>query len=174
MGVPIEEIPKFSDPKHWLMYFSPKAIVDLKKFGISVDWRRSFITTDDNQYYDKFIRWQFNRLKEKNLLTFQKRFSIFSTIDNQPCADHDRSKGEGVVPQEYFLVKLKVVKFPKALSELEGKFDVFFAACTLRPETMYGQTNCWILPTGTYGVYQINEKEAFVMTERSARSIYYL
>jgi len=33
------------------------------KFGTGVDWRRSFITTSINPYYDSFIRWQFNTLK---------------------------------------------------------------------------------------------------------------
>jgi len=70
-----------------------------------------------------------------------------------------------------FLIKLEVKKFPKVLSEVENKFKVFFGACTLRPETMYGQTNCWILPNGTYGVYQINEKEAFILTERAAKNL---
>jgi len=30
-------------------------------------------------------------------------------------------------------------------SALAGK-DVYLIAATLRPETMYGQTNCWIHP----------------------------
>jgi len=84
-----------------------------------------------------------------------------------------RSKGEGVLPQESYMVKLKVLEFAHVLKELEGKFDVFFGACTLRPETMYGQTNCYILPIGSYGVYQINNTDAFVITERSARNLSY-
>ena len=28
-----------------------------------VDWRRSFITTDANPFYDSFVRWQFLTLK---------------------------------------------------------------------------------------------------------------
>lgn len=27
--------------------------------GCGIDWRRSFITTDMNPYYDSFVRWQF-------------------------------------------------------------------------------------------------------------------
>ena len=38
------------------------------------------------------------------------RFTIFSPKDGQPCMDHDRSTGEGVGPQEYTLIKLKVLK----------------------------------------------------------------
>lgn len=28
--------------------------------------------------------------------------------------------------------------------------NVYLVAATLRPETMYGQTNCYLLPTGEY------------------------
>lgn len=38
-----------------------------------VDWRRSFLTTDVNPYYDSFVRWQFIRLKERNKPMFGKR-----------------------------------------------------------------------------------------------------
>lgn len=86
---------------------------DLKYFGAPVDWRRSFITTDINPYYDSFIKWQFNILKQKNYISFGKRPSIFSVKDKQMCADHDRSEGEGVGPQEYTLIKLQVLDFPK-------------------------------------------------------------
>ena len=40
------------------------------------------------------------------------------------------------------------------LAALEGK-DVFLAPATLRPETMYGQTNCFVLPEGDYGAYEV-------------------
>lgn len=84
--------------------------------------------------------------------------------------DHDRAKGETVLPQEYTLIKMEVLSpFPPGLASLEGK-KVYFAAATLRPETMYGQTNCWILPTGEYGAFQINEDEIFVMSARAARN----
>ena len=89
---------KFTDPLHWLHYFPPKAMEVLKDFGIYTDWRRSFITTDLNPFYDSFITWQFNILKQKEKLRYGKRHTIFSEIDNQPCADHDRAKGEGVGP----------------------------------------------------------------------------
>jgi hypothetical protein len=39
-----------------------------------------------------------------------KRYAVFSPLDRQPCADHDRASGEGVGPQEYTLIKLKVLE----------------------------------------------------------------
>ena len=38
-----------------------------------VDWRRSFITTDVNPFYDSFVRWQFITLKERKKIKFGKR-----------------------------------------------------------------------------------------------------
>ena len=55
------------------------------------------------------------------------------------CADHDRSEGEGVGPQEYTLIKMQVQSFRK--EELQKQFEgkkVFLVAATLRPETMFG------------------------------------
>ena len=93
MGVPLDEIHKFADSKYWLYYFPPKAIDDLNNMGLHVDWRRSFITTDINPYYDSFIRWQFNKLRALDPLKIQfgERFTIFSPLDGQACMDHDRS-----------------------------------------------------------------------------------
>jgi leucyl-tRNA synthetase len=108
-----------------------------------VDWRRSFITTDVNPYYDSFIRWQFNHLYKRNRIQFGKRYCIFSPKDDQPCMDHDRATGEGVPPQEYTLVKLKMEEpYPDSISQLvkAGKIkkneDIHLVPATLRPETM--------------------------------------
>ena len=118
----------------------------LQSMGLHVDWRRTFITTDVNPYYDAFVRWQFVRLKEREKVKFGKRYTVFSPRDGQPCMDHDRSSGEGVGPQEYTLVKMAVREpYPEALKAVSGS-KVYLVAATLRPETMYGQTNCWVQP----------------------------
>lgn len=46
-------------------------------------------------------------------------------------------------------------------------------AATLRPETMYGQTNFWILPKGDYGAYKGLNDEIYIMSERSALNLAY-
>ena len=169
-----EEIPKFVDPEYWLKYFPPYGKEDLKVFGAGVDWRRSFVTTSFNPYYDNFISWQFRHLKEKGYLKFGKRPTIYSPLDGQACADHDRRSGEGVNPQEYTLIKLEIAgDYPEAFKHLQGEVKVSLAAATLRPETMYGQTNCFVLPSGDYGVYRISDTEAFVCSERSAKNMCY-
>lgn len=54
---------------------------------------------------------------------------------------------------------------------LQGRGPVFLMAATLRPETMAGQTNCWVLPEGEYGAYLGLNEEIYVMTARSARNL---
>lgn len=42
--------------------------------GAKIDWRRTFITTDKNPYYDAFVRWQFEKLKKMGKVQFGKRY----------------------------------------------------------------------------------------------------
>nr|XP_004611285.1 unnamed protein product [Sorex araneus] len=171
LGLSDEEIVKFSEAEHWLDYFPPLAIQDLKRMGLKVDWRRSFITTDVNPYYDSFVRWQFLTLRERNKIKFGKRYTIYSPKDGQPCMDHDRQTGEGVGPQEYSLIKLKVLEpYPSKLSGLKGK-NIFLVAATLRPETMFGQTNCWVHPDIKYIGFETASGDIFICTQRAARNM---
>lgn len=172
LGLSDSEIAKFSEELYWLEYFPPKAIHDMKALGAHIDWRRSFMTTDANPFYDSFVRWQFLRLKELDKVKFGKRYTIYSPRDGQPCMDHDRASGEGVGPQEYTLIKMKLLELPPKLSQLTG-LKVFFVAATLRPETMYGQTNCWIHPTIDYIAFRNNINEVFICTKRAATNMAY-
>ncbi|EDR29663.1 leucyl-tRNA synthetase, cytoplasmic, putative [Entamoeba dispar SAW760] len=174
-GIPESEIPKFVDPLHWLQYFPPLGVEDLKLMGVAVDWRRSFITTDHNPYFDSFIRWQFLKLKEMGKIQFGKRYTIYSPLDGQPCADHDRASGEGVIPQEYVAIKMKVIESKSELINKlmkEGK-SIFLIAGTLRPETMYGQTNCWIHPDINYKLFEMKNGEIAVCTQRCGNNLVY-
>ena len=109
--------------------------------GNRIDWRRSFLTTDINPYYDAFVRWQMNKLHGLGKIKFGERYTIYSPKDGQPCMDHDRSDGEGVGPQEYVAIKMEVVEWsPAAKAAIEGKVGgrtVYMVPATLRPETMY-------------------------------------
>jgi leucyl-tRNA synthetase len=62
--------------------------------------------------------------------------------------------------------------FPESLKEFADK-KVFLLAATLRPETMYGQTNCFVLPDGQYGVYEMATGEYFIVSQRAARGLAY-
>ncbi|KIJ34886.1 hypothetical protein M422DRAFT_262845 [Sphaerobolus stellatus SS14] len=175
IGVPREEIKKFADPAYWLEYFPPIAQQDHKAIGNRIDWRRSFITTDANPYYDSFVRWQVNKLFKQQKIKFGERYTIYSPKDGQPCMDHDRSDGEALGPQEYTGVKMEVVEWSKPAKEILGdKLNgkrVFLVAATLRPETMYGQTNCFVGPALKYGFFAVNDTDVYICTYRAARNM---
>lgn len=173
LGIKNEEIHKFADADHWLEHFPPLCKQDLNDFGARIDWRRSMVTTDANPYYDSFVRWQMNRLKDLNKIQYGVRYTIYSPKDGQPCMDHDRTEGEGVAPQDYTAVKLKVKDWaPKAAEIIKEKLprdaSVYFVPATLRPETMYGQTCCFVGPKIKYGIFKASDSEYYVVTKRAA------
>ncbi|KAK5174951.1 cytosolic leucyl tRNA synthetase [Saxophila tyrrhenica] len=177
IGIPIEEIHRFSDPQYWLEYFPPLWKRDLNDLGCRVDWRRSMVTTDANPYYDAFVRWQMNRLKEMGKIRFGKRYTVYSPKDGQACMDHDRQTGEGIGVQEYTAMKLRVMEWPEeAKKKMDGKIpedgNVHFVPATLRPETMYGQNSCFVGPSLTYGIYEVVKgKEYYFISDRAARNM---
>jgi len=143
MGIPSKEVSKFSDPVYWTKVFPKAAEEDFRKLGASVDWRRSFITTYLNPQYDKFIAWQFNTLRKKGYIDKGKHPVVWCPKDNMAVGDHDRVEGEGETPQEYTLLKFKFD-------------DSYLVAATLRPETIYGETNFWVNPSIEYAKAKVN------------------
>ncbi|CAA9989102.1 leucine--tRNA ligase, putative [Plasmodium knowlesi strain H] len=173
MDISDEEIHHFQKPQYWCYYFSSKAKEHLSSLGLFCDWRRSFITTNMNPYYDKFVNWHFNSLYKKNLIYYGSRITIFSRVNNQACADHERSEGEGVKCQEFTLIKIYVHDYKefyeiylrnKKLNEKdslknENVNENFFSqkkiillASTLKPETAYGQNYTFVNPGEYYYV----------------------
>lgn len=132
--------------------------------GNRIDWRRTFLTTDINPYYDSFVRWQMNKLYGLGKIKFGERYTVYSPKDGQPCMDHDRSDGEGVGPQEYVAIKMRVVEWsPAAKALVEGKVGgrtVYLVPATLRPETMYDLPRLFLVFAFTNAV-QVRSDELF-------------
>lgn len=137
-GVPENELPKFTDPLHWIEYFVPGYRSDWQSLGLSIDWRREFITTDLNPHYDSFIKWQFRKLKEKGYVQKGKHPVVWCPKEQASVSDHGRIKGEGETAQEFTLIHF-------ALSSGEN-----VPVATLRPETIDGVTNLWVNPNLEY------------------------
>ncbi|KIW01134.1 leucine-tRNA ligase [Verruconis gallopava] len=178
MGVPIDEIHKFADSVEWVKHFPQLWRRDMTALGCSIDWRRQFCTTDLNPYYNSFVEWQMRKLKASNLIQFGKRYTVYSPKDGQACLDHDRSQGEGVNPQEYLALKCQVAEWSEtAKAVVEDKLPqdakVYLVAATLRPETMYGQSNLFVSPQITYGIFKGKNEEYYLITKRAARNMAY-
>src|SRR3989338_2587508 len=101
MGIPESELPKFEDPKYWITFFAPAFRKDFLEMGISTDWRREYITTSLNPAYDAFIRWQFNKLRERDYVVKGSFPVVWCPKDNHPVGDHERVQGEGETPKDF-------------------------------------------------------------------------
>ena len=162
-GCPDGEIEKLKDPMEVVRFFNTVYINDYwKRFGFLADYRR--FTTTTNPDYNRFIDWQFRKLKEKNLLVQKPYFATFC-VNCGPIAvdasETDISKGGNAEQQEFTLLKFKF--------GMEGDFII---AATLRPETVYGQTNLWVDPNITYAKVKIGN-EVWIASKECAEKLKY-
>ncbi|KTG34861.1 hypothetical protein cypCar_00022675, partial [Cyprinus carpio] len=165
LGLRDDEIVKFAEAEHWLEYFPPLAVEDLKKMGLKVVKVHLNIWNPAHCFV-------FFHLEQHDLryipFTLPKMVSPAWTM-----TDRQERWALGVGPQEYTLIKMKIVEpYPAKLSGLKGK-KIFLVAATLRPETMFGQTNCWIRPDMKYIIFETASGELFISTQRSARNMSY-
>lgn len=69
-------------------------------------------------------------------------------------------------------MKVSKAKLPEKLKNI--KTEIFMVAATLRPETMYGQTNCWLHPDIKYIAFETTKNgEVWICTRRAARNMSY-
>ena len=149
--VPADELEKFTDPNYIVEYFSSEYHDVMTRMGYAIDWRREFKTLDP--HYQKFIEWQFRKLREKGLVRIGEHPVKYCPECENPVGDHDLLEGEGVGINE-----LTMVKF-----ELDGDYLV---AATFRPETLYGATNLWLNPDSEYVKVKV-ENENWIIAKNA-------
>ncbi|MBD3319107.1 leucine--tRNA ligase [Candidatus Woesearchaeota archaeon] len=130
-------IKTFEDPQAIVDFFVPKMIAEFSTLGLGVDWRRSF--TSGDVIHQRMVEWLFHKYKDKGYLVQGKHPVLFSKSLNNAVGEDDIKDGDTdpVEKQEFTLIKFAYE-------------DGFIVAATLRPETMFGQTNMWINPKITY------------------------
>ncbi len=154
MGIGSKLIPKFADPEFWCEYFPKETLKDAKSMGFAIDERYAFKTTHLNPPYDRFITWQFNKLKEKGLVKKGKHPVVWCPKDNVPVGDHDRAEGEGETPKDFIWVKFRL-----------KDSDMILMAGTTRPDALLGQTNLWLNPEAAYTIIKVGNEKWIVGTE---------
>ncbi len=157
--VPLDVLLTLTTPEKIVEYFSNEALKALKDIGYSIDWRRVFTTTDEE--YQKFIEWQYWKLKEKNLVVKGSHPVRYCPNDQNPVEDHDLLMGE-----EATIVDFTVIKF-----YMENGEKIIFPCATLRPETVFGVTNIWIKPT-KYVLAKVDDEIWFVSREAYEKLTY--
>lgn len=149
--VPDEELNRFTDPHYIVEYFSSEYRDVMTRLGYSIDWRREFKTLDP--HYQKFISWQFRKLKEKGLVRIGAHPVKYCPECQNPVGDHDLLDGEGVGINELTLVKFHFG-------------DSYLVAATFRPETLFGATNIWLNPEEEYIKVKYQDEE-WIISKKS-------
>lgn len=136
-----------------------------KMAGFSLNYDTRVATIDE--HYNKFIQWQFRKLKEKGYL-IQKDYRIaWCPKEEQPvnldAAEADIKEWKGARIKDYTTIKFGG--------------DLKFMASTLRPETVFGVTNLWINPEADYveakvdGENQIISKSTVIKLRHLQKSV---
>jgi len=157
-NVPDEAIKTFVEPIKIANYFHQEIKEGMIEMGYSIDWRREFTTIDPA--YQKFIEWQINTLKEKNLIIQGSHPVGWCPKDQNPVSQHDTMGDVEPDFTEYILIKFS--------------FDGYIIpTATLRPETLFGVTNLWVNPKTSYKKISV-DGEKWIVSAECARKLEFL
>ena len=157
--VPDDAIKTFVEPIKIADYFHEEIKSGMIEMGYSIDWRREFTTIDP--VYQKFIEWQINMLKEKNLIIQGSHPVGWCPKDQNPVSQHDTLGDVEPDFTEYILIKFKFN-------------DYYIPTATLRPETIFGVTNLWVNPETEYKMITIDDDEKWIVSEECALKLEFL
>lgn len=152
-------INSFEEPQNVADFFANVINKDFKSLGFSIDWRRSFTTGDKD--YNKFIEWQFTRLRDKNLIK-KGQHPVQYCLNCKNAVGEDDIKDGDILSTG--IQTFTAIKFPFE--------DGFLVAATLRPETIFGLTNLWVNPEKDYVKAKVNNEIWYVSKEASRKLSY--
>ncbi|MGM0371922.1 MAG: leucine--tRNA ligase [Halobacteriota archaeon] len=149
-NVPEDELESLETPMGFARYFIENHYkTNMQSLGLSIDWRREFTTNDER--YSKFITWQYETLRDRGRLEKGLHPVKYCTEEENPVTTHDILEGEEAEFQEYTLIKF-------------GHDGATIPMATLRPETVRGVTNAYILPEGQYVEATVDGEDWIVST----------
>jgi len=155
-------IKTLADPEAVVAYFGNVYVEDYwKKFGFLIDYSRIMSTISKG--YNKFIQWQFYKLKEKDLLIQKPHFAPFCPNCGPVAVDKsetDISKGGASEILEFTAIKFQM------------KDGTILPAATLRPETIFGVTNMWVNPNVEYVKVAVDD-ETWICSQEAAEKFLY-
>ncbi len=154
-GVPREDIEKLKTPLGMARYFHKEFKEALTMLGISIDWRREFVSIDPE--FSSFIRWQFETLRKKGYIEQGTHPVGWCPAHNMPVGMHD-TKGD---------VEPEITEFTLIFFETSFNNDkIVLPTATLRPETVFGVTNIWVNPETEYIVAELDSVK-LVLSKRA-------
>ena len=129
-----ELIKTFVEPENIAKFFSGTIEGSLDSIGAGIDWSRQFTTGEP--MYNKFIEWQYSKLKDAGLLVQGKYPILYSADDENAVGEDDIKDGDidKVSVQNMVGIKFSVI----------GEEKTFVLCATLRPDALFCAQNLWI------------------------------
>ncbi len=152
-------VKSFEDPWKIVEFFIPKMKDEYSALGLGIDWRRSFTSGDVE--HQKLVEWQFHKYKEKGYLVQGKYPVLYSKTLANAVGEDDIIDGD-INPVEK--KEFTILKFPYG--------DAFVVIGTLRPDTIFGQTNLWVNPDTMYVKVKVNG-EKWILSKPAADKLSY-
>ncbi|HUK93324.1 MAG TPA: leucine--tRNA ligase, partial [Methanomicrobiales archaeon] len=153
-GVPQDVLDTFTDPMVIVRYFAGEYERIMRSLGLSIDWRRRFITVDPQ--YSKYIEWQYKHLHALGHVVKGVHPVKYCPQCDNPVGDHDLLEGD----------KAEIIRFVLVMFRFG---DAFIPTATLRPETAYGVTNLWVNPNVTYVKAAVDGKTWIISREAAEK-----
>ncbi|MFH0860337.1 MAG: leucine--tRNA ligase [Candidatus Altiarchaeota archaeon] len=155
-GVSESDLKQMETPMGYARYFIENHYyASMRRLGYTIDWRRQFTTND--KHYNMFVTWQYLSLHKRGLLKEGLHPVKYCLHDRNPVTTHDLLEGEDADIQEFTLLKFKFDK-------------EYLIAATLRPETVFGQTNMWVGPDIEYVKAKVGS-ESWIISEQCAKKL---
>jgi leucyl-tRNA synthetase len=159
-GIPLKEAETLKSPTQVEKYLESTITNSLQRLGLSLDIQPKTSTIDTA--YNKFIQWQFHKLRQKGYLIQKDHFLPWCPNCNHPVsldeAEADISEWKGSTIKEYTIIKFQ---------DREGNI---FPSSTLRPETIFGVTNIWLNPKSEYVKAEVND-ETWITSKKSIKKL---
>lgn len=154
-----EIISSFDEPQNVANYFSSVITHDFNSIGFSIDWSRKFTTNDKE--YNNFIKWQFKKFYDQGYIEKGSYPILYCVNDKNAVGEDDIEEGDIIKasPEEFVILKFKFN-------------DAFIIAATLRPETVFGQTNLWVDPNIKYVKAKV-DGEIWILSKEAAEKLKY-
>ncbi|MEM2522043.1 MAG: leucine--tRNA ligase [Candidatus Bathyarchaeia archaeon] len=153
--VPREKLKELTNPLAMARYFHEEIKEGMKRIGFSIDWRREFTTIDPQ--YNRFIEWQFHKLREAGYITRGSHPVGWCPKDGNPVGQHDTAGDVEPEIGDFTLIKFKHEEW-------------VLPTATLRPETVFGVTNIWLNPTAKY-VKALVDGEKWIVSQECAEKL---
>jgi leucyl-tRNA synthetase len=154
-NIPESKLTELEDPISMATYFAMEIKHGMQRIGYSIDWRREFTTVDP--IYNKFIEWQFEKLRQKGFITQGSHPVGWCPSCGNPVGQHDTVGDKEPEIEEFTIIKIK-----------HG--DMIFPAGTLRSETVFGITNMWINPDAMYVETNV-DGETWIISAEAANKL---